>query len=176
MEFSLPNLPKPLQEGIYLYHRLLKGLVYLLAALAAVSILVLMLITAVDVVFRALNQPIKGAYDLVQIAVVVAITGALPYTTAVKGHVAIEVFYHKLGRRGRVIMDSFIRILAMVLFAVLALQSFFYGNQLKATGQVSMTLQIPLFWVPYLITFSSVVVVLVIFDNLLHPGKEMIKP
>ena len=64
----------------------------------------------------------------------------------------------------------------MALFFVLGYQSIIYGNRLREAGQVTMTLQVPLFWVPYLIAFSSFVVVLVIFDNLLHPGKEMIKP
>jgi hypothetical protein len=39
-----------------------------------------------------------------------------------------------------------------------------------------MTLQIPTFWVSYVIAASAGVVVLVILYNLLHPGREMIKP
>jgi TRAP-type C4-dicarboxylate transport system permease small subunit len=168
--------PKVVLSGVSLYHSILKWLVYALAALSAVSIMVMMVITCTDVVLRLFNRPIKGAYDIVLIAIVVTITGALPYTTAVKGHVAIEVFYHKLSRIGRIIMDTGIRILSMVLFGVLAYQSYLYGDQLRNTNQVTLTLQIPLFWVPYLIALSSIVVVFVIFDNLLHPGKEMIKP
>ncbi|MFP4443745.1 MAG: TRAP transporter small permease subunit [Spirochaetia bacterium] len=164
------------RTGLEYYHRTLKAFVIALAVIAAVSVMALMLITCADVVLRIFSRPIKGAYDLVQIAVVITITGALPYTTAVKGHVAIEVFYHKLSRAGRIIMDTFIRLLAMVLFIILGIKSITYGGHLKATGQVTMTLRIPLFWVPYLITFSSFVVVLVILYNLLHPGKEMIKP
>jgi TRAP-type C4-dicarboxylate transport system permease small subunit len=165
-----------LKTGITYYHRFLMAVVYALAAVAAVSIMVMMMITCVDVLLRVFNRPIKGAYDLVQIAMIITITGALPYATAVKGHVAIEVFYHKLSRTGRIIMDTFIRLLAMALFVLLGIKSLTYGQHLKATGQVTMTLGIPLFWVPCLITFSSFVVVLVIFYNLLNPGKEMIKP
>lgn len=135
-----------------------------------------MLITCTDVLLRLFNRPIKGAYDLVVIGIVVTITCALPYTTAVKGHVAIEFFYHRFSRIGRIVLDTVLRLMAMTLFLVLGFQSVLYGNQLRSTGQVTMTLQVPLFWVPYLIAFSSFVVVLVIFDNLLHPGKEMIKP
>jgi TRAP-type C4-dicarboxylate transport system permease small subunit len=166
----------PFKTGLRYYHKTLKIFVTALAALAAVSVLALMLITCTDVVLRIFNKPIKGAYDLVQIAVVITITGALPYTTAVKGHVAIEVFYHKLSRTKRIIMDTFIRLLSIALFIILGIKSITYGNHLKTTGQVTMTLRIPLFWVPYLITFSSFIVVLVIFYNLLNPGKEMIKP
>ncbi len=169
--------PAPgIEKADTIYRTVLRWLVFASAGLSALGIMAMMLITCADVLLRLFNRPIKGAYDLVQIAVVVAITGAVPYTTAVKGHVAIEFFYHKLGRRGRILMDTAIRILAMALFAILAYQSVLYAQQLKKTGQVTLTLQIPLFPIPYLIAGSSILVVLVIFYNLLHPGKEMIKP
>jgi TRAP-type C4-dicarboxylate transport system permease small subunit len=165
-----------LEKADTIYRTVLKWLVFALAGLSAFAIMAMMLITCADVLLRLFNRPIKGAYDLVQIAVVVAITGAVPYTTAVKGHVAIEFFYHKLGRRGRILMDTGIRLLAMALFAILAYQSVLFGSQLRNTSQVTLTLQIPLFPIPYLIAGSSGIVVLVIFYNLLHPGKVMIKP
>lgn len=155
---------------------MLKTLVYALAAIAAVSVLAMMSITCIDVVLRFFNHPIKGAYDLVLIGIVVTITGALPYTTAVKGHVAIEFLYHKLSRPGRIVLDTILRLLSISLFLILAYRSLLYGEQLRESNQVTMTMQIPLFWVPYLITISSIVVVLVIINNMLHPGKEMIKP
>jgi TRAP-type C4-dicarboxylate transport system permease small subunit len=136
----------------------------------------MILITVGDVIGRIFNMPIKGAYDLVQITGVLTIACALPYTTAVKGHVAIEYFYHKLSRTGRFVMDSVIRICAILLFSFLCIQSVRYAQSLQDSNQVTLTLQIPLFWVPWLIAVSSAVVVLVILENLLHPGKEMIKP
>ena len=170
------SLGGALSSCINFYHSTLKVLVYALAALAAVSVMAMMLITCTDVVLRFFNHPIKGAYDIVLIAIVVTITCALPYTTAVKGHVAIEFLYHKFSRIGRIVLDTLLRVLSIALFLVLGYRSLLYGHQLRESGQVTMTLQIPLFWVPYLIAFSSIIVVLVILDNLLHPGKEMIKP
>ncbi|MBN2307412.1 MAG: TRAP transporter small permease, partial [Candidatus Hydrogenedentes bacterium] len=99
-----------------------------------------------------------------------------PYTTAVKGHVAIEYFFLKLSRRGRIIVDTVCRSIGIVLFSFLTWKSVHYGSALKASGQVTPTLQVPVFWVPYVIALSCGVVVLVILHNLLHPGKEMIKP
>ncbi len=158
------------------YRSVLKWPVYGFAVLSAGGIFAMMLITVADVILRFFGRPITGAYDIVQIMGVLSITGALPYTTAVKGHVAIEYFYHKMSRRGRIGMDTFLRVLAMGLFGVLTYQAVRYGNQLRTSGQVTMTLHIPLFWVSYLIAVSGAVVVLVVFDNMLHPGEEMIKP
>ena len=129
-----------------------------------------------DVVLRYFNHPVKGAYDIVKIAGAITLASALPYTTAVKGHVAIEYFFHKLNRTGRVMLDSVIRLLGMGLFAFLSWRSFVYGLQLRQNGQVAQTLELPIFWVPWIIGFCCLVVLLVIGYNLIHPGREMIKP
>ncbi len=68
------------------------------------------------------------------------------------------------------------RLLQMALFGFLAWQSVRYGNALKQSGEVSLTLQLPVFWVPYVLAASCALVVLVTLFHLLYPGKEMIKP
>src|SRR6056297_2827449 len=101
---------------VSVYHAALKGIVYALAAAADFSIMAMMLITCTDVVLRIFNHPIKGAYDLVLISIVITITCALPYTTAVKGHVAIEFLFQRLSRLGKILMDTAIRLVSMALF------------------------------------------------------------
>ncbi len=160
------------------YNRALRTLVLVLAVISGLCVLTIMLVTCADVILRLkwVNRPFVGAYDLVKIAGALTLATALPYTTAVKGHVAIEYFFHKLNRRGRLVVDSVIRSLGMALFVFLAWRSVLYGLDFQRTGQVSQTLQLPVFWVPYVIGFCCAIVVLVIAYNLLHPGREMIKP
>ena len=160
------------------YTRLLRAVVYALVAVSGASVLAIMLVTCADVILRLkwINHPFVGAYDIVKIGGTLALATALPYTTAVKGHVAIEYFFHKLSRRGRIVLDSVIRPLGMALFAFFAWRSVIYGVQLHRNHQVSQTLQLPVFWIPFVIGFCCAIVVLVILHNLLHPGREMIKP
>jgi TRAP-type C4-dicarboxylate transport system permease small subunit len=156
----------------------LRIVVYALAIISGAGVLAIMLITCADVILRLkwINHPFVGAYDIVKIAGTLSLATSLPYTTAVKGHVAIEYFFHKLNRRGRLVVDSLMRLLTMVLFAFLAWRSVLYGLDFHRTGQVSQTLQLPVSWVPYVIGFCCAVVVLVTGYNLVHPGREMIKP
>jgi len=160
------------------YTRVLRIVVYVLIAVAGMSVLAMMAITCADVILRLkwINRPFVGAYDIVKIAGALSLATALPYTTAVKGHVAIEYFFHKLNRCGRIVLDTLIRLLGMALFAFFAWRSIVYGLNLHRNGQVSQTLQLPVFWVPFVIGFCCAVVVLVIGHNLIHPGREMIKP
>ncbi len=155
--------------------KILRRLVFVSAGIAGAGLITMMLVTCVDVIFRKLGHPFAGAYDLVKIAAGVTIACALPYTTAVKGHVAVEFFYQRLGRRGRIFADSFIRLMIMALFILITLQLLKYGARLKSSGEVSMTLQLPTFWVPYVMAYACALVVLVTFYHLLHPGKALIK-
>ena len=161
---------------IDLYHRGLRALVRALAWVAGASLMVMVLVTTTEVLLRMFRVSMTGAYDIVKIAAAITIAAALPYTTAIKGHVAIEYFFHKLGRRGRIVVDALMRLCGMALFGLLAWGCVDYGNSLRAKGEVSMTLQLPIFWVPYVLAFSCALVVLIKVYHLTHPGKPMLKP
>jgi TRAP-type C4-dicarboxylate transport system permease small subunit len=160
------------------YTRVLRVVVQFLALLAGLGVLAMMAVTCLDVLLRLswINRPFIGAYDLVKIIGALTLAMALPYTTAVQGHVAIEYFHQKLSRFGRIIVGTIVRLMAMALFLFLCCRSIVYGIRLHETGLVSQTLQLPVFWVPYVIGVCCGVVVLVIAYNLAHPGREMLKP
>jgi TRAP-type C4-dicarboxylate transport system permease small subunit len=147
-----------------------------LAYVACASLMMMVLVTSAEVVLRIFRHSLTGAYEIVRIAAAITIAAALPYTTAIKGHVAIEYFFHKLGRRGRGVVDALMRLAGMALFGLLAWGCVDYGNSLRSKGEVSPTLQLPIFWVPYVLALSCVLVVLIKIYHLTHPGKPMIKP
>jgi len=158
------------------YHRGLRAVVNFLSFVAGASLMAMVFITTADVILRVFRHSLPGAYDLVKIAAVVSVAAALPYTTAIKGHVAIEFFFHKLGRRGRLGVDALMRSLGIGLFAVLAWGCAEYGRSLKQSGEVSLTLQLPVLWVPYILAASCVLVILIKLYHLTHPGQSMLKP
>lgn len=168
--------PKAPSGVLDYYHLGLRHAVMVMAYVACASVMVMVLVTTADVVLRLFRVSMTGAYDIVKIAAAVAVSAALPYTTAIKGHVAIEYFFLKLGRPGRIAVDVIMRVGGMALFSVLAWGCVDYGNSLRAKGEVSMTLQLPIFWVPYVLAFACVLVVLVKLYHLTHPGKPMIHP
>ncbi len=165
------------RRAVTCYGRVLRWWCHVLAVLASLSLLVMIAVTCADVVLRRVwGHPIRGAYDIVVVAGAVTLAAALPYTTAVKGHIAVEYFFHKCGRRGRIILDTFSRLLGVTLFLCLAWQSMRKGMSLRAANQMTATLDIPLFWIPWLIAWCSAMVAAVIIYHLLRPGRELIKP
>ena len=165
-----------LHNLVQTYTRVLRACVLLCAILSGASVVLMMLTTCSDVALRFFGRPIQGSYDVVSILGALAISFALPYTTAVKGHVAVEFFFHRLSGRWRVVVDSVIRLLVLVLFGLLAFGNLHYGLRLADSGQVTPTLQLPMFWIPFVLSLSCVLVALVVMHNLLHPGKVLIEP
>lgn len=158
------------------YAQVVRKLVFALEVVAALGILTMMAATCTEVILRIFRVPLKGMVDLVSLCAAISAAAAMPYTTACKGHVAIEYFFQKLPWLGRVLVDTFCRICVIVLFGFLSVQCVNYGMALKARGQVTPTLQMPEFWVLYVLAASCAVVCLVKVYHLFHPGRELIKP
>lgn len=158
------------------FFRLVRWATVGLACVAGTSFVAMIVVTCSDVVLRKLGHPLLGALDVIGICGALGAACALPYTTAVKGHVAIEYFYHKFGRVGRAIVNSFVHVAAMGMFTLLAAWIWIYGIALLERNVHTPTLQVPMFWVPMLISASCGLLVLVLLHGLLHPGKEFMKP
>ncbi|MDT8391009.1 MAG: TRAP transporter small permease [Lentisphaeria bacterium] len=157
--------------------RALKALVRGLGLLSGACVVAMTGVTTVDVIARScFNHPVTGAYDIVKLLSAAALFAALPYTTAVKGHVAVEYFFHKLGRRPRIVVDCFNRVLTTSLCLVLSYFSFAYGTALRDSGEVTLTLQIPLWPAAFAAGISLFLVACVMVYHLSHPGQELIHP
>lgn len=152
--------------------RIIKAFAYI----AGAAVLLMMGITVVDVILRLFNVGITGAYDLVRACGAISIACGLPYLTAVKGHIAIEFFYHKSGKAGRVIMDMLIRISSLLVFGLLAFHTFRHGLSLLEKGEVFPNLGMPVFWIPLVISINCGLMMIVFIYHMIHPGKEYIKP
>jgi TRAP-type C4-dicarboxylate transport system permease small subunit len=157
------------------YEKVLRWLITVMIWLSCAGILAMIAVTFVDITFRLLRLRFTGAVDIVQIAGAVAIAAALPYTTAVNAHVAIEFILHKLSHLGRLVMGSIIKLMTIALFVFAAHRSFLYGNDLRAHNQGTMTLQFPMCWMMYMIAVCLTATVLVVLYSLLKPNKELIK-
>lgn len=154
----------------------LRGLTHTMAAVGGLAVAGIILVTMADVVGRQFGHSVKGAYDLVRVLGAIAMGCALPLTKAVKGHIAIEYFFQKLGSRGRAAMDTAMRLVLLALFGLLAWQFARQGWGFLESGEVTATLHMPMFWVPWLAALACLVTAGVTSWHLLHPGRSMIRP
>ena len=159
-----------------LFWNFVRGLIRGLAAISCCAVAAMIVVTCADILLRLFGHPIPGAYDIMALLGVVAMGGALPLTSALKGHVAIEVFYLRMGRAGRTATDTLIRALMAVALFLGAWQCVGFGNRLMRSGEVTATLELPFFWVPWLLAVSLAATALTALYHLSHPGREMMRP
>ena len=145
----------------------------LLALLAGLGILAMMTVTCIDVVIRVWPSH-TGQLDMVRILSVITLAGAPPYTTAVKGHVAVEYFFNKMPPLARLIVDSIMRLLMIGLLSCLP-SAHHYGMRLRVSGELMDTLHCRSFWMPWLIAVSCAISALAVVYHLLFPKKALLQ-
>lgn len=154
----------------------LRWFIHAMAVVGGLAVLGMMLITVADIIGRKFGFPVKGAYDLVRVLGAVSMLCALPLTKAVKGHIAIEYFFQKMNRRGRAVVDTLMRLCLIVLFLLLAVEFFRQGLIFKESGEVTVTLHMPVYWVFGVASLACAATLGVTLWHLLHPGRSMMRP
>jgi TRAP-type C4-dicarboxylate transport system permease small subunit len=158
-----------------------KNLAKILYWVAGIAIVSMMLLTCADVILRlgvtayheynlrflAPFKPIPGTYELVCFLGSVAVSFAMAHTSIERGHVAVSLVVRLFPQKIQALIDTITGIFSFVLFALLSWQSVLYGNDLRASGEVSLTLQLPFYPFVYGIGFAAAVVCLVLLVDII---------
>ncbi len=140
---------------------------------AGVSLVFLMVLTLVDVVLRWCGKPIPGTYELVGYAGGIAIGLAMPVTSWRRGHVYVDTFLAWVPRPVRTAVHIATRLVGAALFAVLAWNLLRFGLDLRASGEVSLTLEFKYYPVAFALAAASAVqaVVLLCHNDKVRRGE-----
>jgi TRAP-type C4-dicarboxylate transport system permease small subunit len=120
-----------------------------LNALSAAAVMAMMLLTCADIVMRLLRRPITGTYETVGFMGALCVSFALAQTSVDKGHIAVDFLVQRLSDRAQQIVEVVNSLLCAIFFIVVAWQSALYASELRASGEVSMTLQTPIYPIVY---------------------------
>jgi TRAP-type C4-dicarboxylate transport system permease small subunit len=145
-----------------LYQRSVNGLVRMMSYISAAAIVVMLALTCADIALRFFRRPIPGVYDLVSFLGAIAASFAIAHTSMEKGHVAVGFVVSKFPQRIRSGILAVVNLLGLGLFAAFSWQSFLYASELRASGEISPTIQIPYYPVVYGISFATGAVCLVL--------------
>ena len=166
-----------------------KGLAKILYWVAGTAIISMMLLTCADVILRlgvtAYHQyhwwflspfsPIPGTYELVCFLGAVAVSFAMAHTSVERGHVAVSIIVNLLPKKIQAIIETITTIFGLILFILLSWQSVLYANDLKARGEVSLTLELPFYPFVYGIGFAAAAVCLVLLVDLSKSLPEVFR-
>jgi TRAP-type C4-dicarboxylate transport system permease small subunit len=112
---------------------------------ACAAVVFMMVLSCADVALRLFGVPIPGAYEMVGFLGALIVAFSLAYTSLHRGHVAVEVVFEKLPPRAQSIVSAVGDLISAALFGLISWQSLAYGIDLRQSGEVSLTLQMPLY-------------------------------
>ena len=133
------------------------------------------ILTCVDVIGRLFKHPIFGSVELVSFMGVIAIATSLPFTHAEEGHIGVELFIRKFSRKVRDIVKLFTEILCLILFILVTWRMFIYSYKVRESGELSMNLQLPEYWIIFLLATCFVILTMTIFVSILKAISNLRK-
>lgn len=143
--------------------------------LAGAAIVGMMLLTCADVLLRLLRRPIPGTFEIVGFLGTVIISFSLAYTSVEKGHIAVEFLMNKLPRRVQDAAEALTSLASAALFCLLTWQSLIYASDMRQSGEVSVTLTMPIYPFIYGIAAGSALLSLVLLADFLHALTRAVK-
>lgn len=145
----------------------------LLKGIGAVALTGMMLLTVVDVIGRFFKHPIFGSVELVGFLATIVVAAALPYTYKMEGHVGVEILVRLLSKKAQLLIDIFTRTLSLGLFYLVTWQMFLYAEDIYKTGEVSMNLEFPIYYIIYLLAFGLLVFTVTIIETIFKNIKQL---
>lgn len=136
----------------------------LLKLIGAVALTAMMMLTVVDVIGRFFKSPIFGSVELVGFLATIVVAAALPYTYKMDGHVGVEIVVRLLPDKAQIWVDILTRVLSLFLFILITWQMFLYAEDIQHTGEVSMNLQFPIYYLVYLLSFALLIFTVTIME------------
>lgn len=136
------------------FGRALEWLCGLLALSGGAVLAVLTVMSAVSIGGRALGRPIQGDYELMQFGCAVAVALFLPYCQFKRGNIIVDFFTVRSGRRLQGALDAFGALLLALVMVLLAWRTAAGTSAMKASGETSMLMGVPLWYAYALLTPS----------------------
>jgi TRAP-type C4-dicarboxylate transport system permease small subunit len=122
----------------------MRKLNYTLAVIAAYVVFITMFIMTADVTARAFQIGLPGAVELTEIALALMVFLGWSYTQEQKGHISIDLVYHRLPKGVRRYLDLIHPLLGLVLMVIIARQGFAFAMYSRSSGEITENLGLPI--------------------------------
>ncbi len=120
-----------------------------LNVIGACALVFMMLLTVADVTMRAFGHAIIGTYEIVGLSLALVIGITIPKVSIDRGHVYMEILIERIAKGNRDILNTFTRLICIALFVLIGYNLFHVGNEYRASGEVSPTIQLPAYPLAY---------------------------
>jgi len=141
--------------------------------IAATSLVGMAAMTGADVFSRGVfNTPIFGCEEIVTILGVIAVGFALPYTHFQKSHIGVEILVRRLPRKWRALCSLLTTTATLFLVAIITWRMYLYAGSLAKSGEVSMNLELPEYYVVYILAFGFLIYSICLIADIVNFFKK----
>ena len=145
-------MPEQMQAPAGPFGRALGAACKLLALLGGAILSALVLMSVASIGGRMIGRPIQGDFELVQFGCAVAIAFFLPYCQFSQGNIIVDFFTLRASPRTQNGLDALGAVLLAVVMALVAWRTGAAAVEMKAAGETSMIMSVPLWYAYALMT------------------------
>lgn len=148
---------------------------YLNAAGACTSLLMVILVTA-HVLSRAIfNKPLVGTVELEELMIVTLVFCGIAYTQITRNHISVDFVTGRLPKSMRNVVSTATSLVNTLFFLALSWQSLVQSRAQMSDGTSTFDLQIPLFWVMWIVALGFLLFALSTLTEFLKIAQDSIE-
>lgn len=127
----------------------------------------IVLLTTADVIMRAFGRPIIGTYEIVAMCGGIVIGFITPLTAWMRGHVYVDFLVKKFSSPVQNVVNVITRCIGIGMFIMVGLNVVKIGNNFRRAGEISSSLQLPLYPIAYAVALSFFVLAIALVCDIL---------
>ena len=161
------------ETGMGAFAKAIEWLSNCLRTIGAVCLVGMTFLTMADVIGRSFRHPIFGSVEIVGFMATLAVAMALPHTHRIGGHVGVELAVRLLSKKRQAVVDICTGILSLTLFSIVTWRMTLYARSMQKSGEVSMNLELPQYFVIYATGFCFLIFTLTILQQVITHINEL---
>ena len=149
------------------FWRLLEYIQNKMKAIGAICLLAMAALTCINVTGRFFDYPIFGTEEIVGFLAAFAVAMSLPYAHKKEAHIGVEIFVRLFSVKTKSIIKLITNILSFILFIIVSRMLAIYAYTMSKSGEVSMNLRLPEYYIIYIISLCFLIFSLFILKDIL---------
>ncbi len=147
-----------------------------MSRIASGFLFLMMCLTTTDVFLRKVySQSILGTVEVTEFMLLIVIFFALAHTEFLNGHVKVDLVMSRFGERTQAVVDMVTQLVCFVLCGLITWSSLVHSARLKAAGEVSQDLWIPIYPFIYVVAAGCAVLCLTLLIKSLLALARLVK-
>lgn len=136
---------------MHVFSQIIRKTELVMRCVAAFCLVAMALLTGSDVIARSFSHPIFGSEEIVRFLAVLVIAFSLPYAHSQGSHIGVELVFRHFPKKVRHALTFCTNLTAFGLFCVVTWRMYLYALSMRASGEVSLNLELP----EYLVVFAT---------------------